>query len=76
MFDSFGLEVLQQKTRNKTLPFKEWVTRTLDNPKAIQLVTDFILQAPNEVKKYYHVILEKNKFISFTLDEWVALCKK
>jgi len=76
MFDSFGLEVLQQKTRNKTLPFMEWVTRTLDNPKAIQLVTDFMLQAPNEVKKYYHVKLENNKIISFTLDEWVALCKK
>src|SRR5690625_3206139 len=71
-----GFKVLQQKGRDKTLPFTEWVTRTLESSKEIELVIDFILHAPDEIKNYYHVTIENDEIKSFTLDEWVALCEK
>lgn len=76
MFRQFDLQIIQQKARNKTLPFDEWVKRMLQSPQEIEQVVHFILQAPNDIKEYYHVKIENNNIKSFTLDEWVAVCQK
>ena len=41
--------------RKKTLPYKDWIERTLTSKEEIELVSHILLSAPNELQEYYQI---------------------
>lgn len=71
---SFNIE--QEMIRKKTLPFEEWVNRTLDDVQDQTDVENLLLYATGEIQDYFEVKTENNKVQSFAIDEWMVLCTK
>jgi len=71
-----GFSIEREIARKKRLPYKEWVTRTLDDKREIEKVNQHILQAPEQIKHHYEVLIDEGEIQSFSLDEWVVVCKK
>ena len=71
-----GFSIEREIARKKRLPYKEWVTRTLDDKREIEKVNQHILQAPEQIKHHYEVLIDESEIQSFSLDEWVVVCKK
>ncbi|WP_249869843.1 class I SAM-dependent methyltransferase [Oceanobacillus saliphilus] len=76
LFQKNNLTVTKERIRKKTLPFHEWVNRTLDKKQEIEKVHEFLLHAPEEIKEYYNIKLEHQKVESIAIDEWMVICKK
>ncbi|WP_099158031.1 class I SAM-dependent methyltransferase [Virgibacillus ndiopensis] len=76
IFDEYGLKILKEETRKKTLPYREWVTRTLDNKNDRNKVEQFIMDASGDIKKYFQVKVEDGSIESFAIDEWMVLSWK
>ncbi|MFC4557051.1 class I SAM-dependent methyltransferase [Virgibacillus kekensis] len=70
------LHVQKDKTKKKTLPYQEWVTRTLDDEDEIKKVRDYIWNADVDTKEYFQVKIESDQITSFAIDELMVLCKK
>jgi ubiquinone/menaquinone biosynthesis C-methylase UbiE len=68
------LKVLQEQQRRKTLPYEEWVNRTLDNEENKIHVEQFMAGASNDIKHYYEIKIDDGKIQHFTIDEWMVLC--
>lgn len=68
--------IVKEKTRKKTLPYKEWIDRTLDNEKSKYEVTAHIKNAPPEVHKYFEITINQDDIQSFAIDEWMVMSKK
>lgn len=71
-----NLIITDNQERKKTLPFEEWINRTLDYEEDKVKISKFILNASNEIKNYFNIQIENNIIQSFTIDEWMVLCKK
>lgn len=76
MMNDSQFTILHEQTRNKKLPFTEWVTRTLHDQEDIERVKNFILQAKPEIQKHYNVTFKNHEIESFTLDEVVLVLQK
>ncbi|MDY0396319.1 class I SAM-dependent methyltransferase [Virgibacillus halophilus] len=77
LFENNGLQLLYEQKRKKNLPYQEWVSRMMSSQEDIQNVTNFILQSPQEIQNYYQIVYDTSgDIVSFSLDEWVAVCKK
>lgn len=76
LFSSSKLNIHECFIRKKTLPFKEWSTRTLNDPKKISEVESYLLQADENIKLYYEVKIVDHHVQSFAIDEWVAVARK
>lgn len=77
MFDKYDMQLLREVQRRKTLPFHEWVHRTLDSIEEIETVTQFLEQASEEIQDYFEITWNTNGNItSFTIDEWMVLSEK
>lgn len=70
------LTVVQEIIRKKTLPYQEWIDRTLDDEKIKDKVTSYILEASSELKEYFQVSINKDGIQSFAIDEWMVMCEK
>lgn len=69
-----NMEILRNQKRRKTLPYEEWINRTLDKEKDQSNVAEFMVTAPDNVKEHFEIIIEKGKIQHFTIDEWMVLC--
>lgn len=69
-----NLNILQEQQRRKTLPYKEWVTRTLDSEREQNDVEEYMKHAPDNVTQYFEIKIEQEKIRHFTIDEWMVLC--
>nr|GGG69497.1 methyltransferase [Virgibacillus oceani] len=76
IFADFGLSIEKEKNRKKTLPYQEWIKRTLDSKNDMNRVEKFILEASDEIKEYFQVRMEDGCIISFAIDEWMVLGQK
>ncbi|AXI09023.1 class I SAM-dependent methyltransferase [Oceanobacillus zhaokaii] len=70
------LTILNQEKRKKTLPYNEWVYRTLEAKSEIEEVKNYILSAAGEIKDYFQIKVLDGEIIEFTIDEWMVLCRK
>ncbi|WP_231514905.1 hypothetical protein [Oceanobacillus salinisoli] len=60
-------------TRKKSLPYDEWLNRTLklDNEKI--RVTNYQLHSSEEIQDYYDIKISNNHILSFAIDEWMII---
>ncbi|MFC7062878.1 class I SAM-dependent methyltransferase [Halobacillus seohaensis] len=65
----------RELTRKKTLPFDDWANRTLDS-KGVTKVENYFKQSSEEQSKYFHIKLEAEQVLEFSIDEWMVLCTK
>lgn len=70
------LKICNETTRKKTLPYQEWVHRTLDDENTIRNVSKFLLNAPKDIHDYFQVELKDSGVISFAIDEWMVMAVK
>ncbi|MGY0692326.1 class I SAM-dependent methyltransferase [Virgibacillus sp. FSP13] len=75
IFHDNDLSIMKEIIRKKTLPYNEWVRRTLDNQKKINDVTQYILNSSDVVRNYFQVKIENNDIQSFAIDEWMVLAQ-
>ncbi|MCA0985003.1 class I SAM-dependent methyltransferase [Halobacillus yeomjeoni] len=75
-FQFHHLSITQEQTRRKTLPFSDWVTRTLDEAADQQRVADYFLSASKDIQSYFDLKKEKQWITSFTIDEWAVSAEK
>lgn len=73
IFQKYGLTIVKNQSRKKTLPYEEWVTRTLDTTEKIDQVGKFISSASSEIQAYYQVKSNHRGIQSFAIDEWMVL---
>ncbi|RDW17898.1 class I SAM-dependent methyltransferase [Oceanobacillus chungangensis] len=76
LLSSNHLTVVKQEKRKKTLPYNEWVNRTLDKQSKIEEVKQYILAANTKIKDYFQIKIEHEEIKEFTIDEWMVLCTK
>lgn len=70
------LTIAKQTTRRKTLPYHDWLTRTVSNPLTQNAVNEFLLRSNKKEEDYYSIIKKDHTIDTFTIDEWVVLAKK
>ncbi|RHW33715.1 SAM-dependent methyltransferase [Oceanobacillus profundus] len=71
------LKLLKETKRKKTLPYAEWVHRTLDSTDKIEKVSHYLNDAPETIQNYYQFKFNAEGDIqSFAIDEWMALYEK
>ncbi|UJL47880.1 methyltransferase domain-containing protein [Virgibacillus sp. NKC19-16] len=71
-----NLSIVDQQLRKKTLPYEAWINRTMDTKESMDQVSSFIINAPEELQHYYQIEIADEMIQSFTIDEWIVLCKK
>ncbi|MBY7143696.1 methyltransferase domain-containing protein [Virgibacillus sp. NKC19-3] len=71
-----NLSIIDQQVRKKTLPYKSWINRTMETKEGMDQVSNFIIDAPEELQHYYHVKMNDGTIQSFAIDEWMVLCTK
>lgn len=76
LFYKNQIVLVKEKARKKTLPYKEWIDRTLDDDKNKYEVASFIEKAPSKVLEYFQVNIKQGNIQSFAIDEWMVMCKK
>jgi len=74
LFSENNLEIIQAQKRRKTLPYEEWLNRTLDDEEAQKDVEQFMTSSYENIKNYYEIKIEEGKIQHFTIDEWTVLC--
>ncbi|MBA2176638.1 methyltransferase domain-containing protein [Halobacillus locisalis] len=70
------LTITKQTVRRKTLPYADWLTRTVSNPLTQNAVKEFLLRANEKEEHYFSIIKKGDTIETFTIDEWVVLAKK
>ncbi|MFD2628322.1 class I SAM-dependent methyltransferase [Oceanobacillus kapialis] len=68
--------IMKEKERKKTLPFQDWLSRTLSDKTMQEQVYNFVLGADKAILKHYQVDHTRGKIDSIGLDEWMVLCEK
>ncbi|UOF90277.1 methyltransferase domain-containing protein [Fodinisporobacter ferrooxydans] len=76
LFAAKGLVEIRSLKRKKTYDYPTWVERTTANQEQIQRVSQYILSAGEDLRRYYSVIAENNQIQSLEVDEWMVLCEK
>ncbi|PAV29940.1 SAM-dependent methyltransferase [Virgibacillus profundi] len=76
LLNNYNLSVTNHQNRKKTLPYDEWINRTLDKEDDRKKVSRFILDATKDLQEYYQIEITGETIHSFTIDEWMVLCKK
>ncbi|WP_226585527.1 class I SAM-dependent methyltransferase [Halobacillus litoralis] len=76
MLRSQGFTIQKQLSRKKTLPFQDWVTRTLFTVPEQKAVEERFKQASQEMKEYFSIKEENHQVHSFTIDELMVLVEK
>ncbi len=76
LFNVSGLLEIQSENRKKTFPFPTWVARTTNSQEQVESVQKYILDASEEIQKYFSVIINNNQVQSHQIDEWMVLCEK
>lgn len=71
-----NMQIVKEKHRKKTLPFTEWVNRTLDTNEEKENVIQLLLQSSPDIQTYYEIETENGNIQSFVIDEWIVLCEK
>jgi len=75
-FSTNHLTILKENLYKKQLPFDAWVNRTTENEAQVKDVRDQFADASSMIKKHFQFIEEDGRISSFTLDQWMVLCKK
>lgn len=70
------LEIVREQRTKKTLPFHNWVNRTAEDQSQVQAVTHFFKMAQDKEKQYFKFKEEKGRLQSFSIDQWMVMCKK
>ncbi|ASN05826.1 class I SAM-dependent methyltransferase [Virgibacillus necropolis] len=76
LFTKYQLTVMKEQVRKKTLPYQEWIDRTLDSDEAKNKVGSYIVEASSKVHDYFQVDINQGEIQSFTIDEWMVMCEK
>ncbi|MEC5422756.1 methyltransferase domain-containing protein [Virgibacillus sp. C22-A2] len=76
IFNDNKLTFLKQQERKKTLPYDDWINRTLDMREDKESVTNFIKNATSDIHDYYDIKFKNDNIKSFTIDEWMILLEK
>ncbi|MCM3137211.1 class I SAM-dependent methyltransferase [Bacillus safensis] len=76
LFLEEGLKEVRSMERKKRYPFQEWVKRTTKNLKEEEIVTEYLLDANEKIKKYYRLKMTEDQIESIEVDDWVALFRK
>ncbi|KEF36590.1 methylase involved in ubiquinone/menaquinone biosynthesis [Schinkia azotoformans MEV2011] len=78
LFVSNGLEEIQSQNRKKRFQFPTWVAVTVKNQQQIDTVEQYILNADEELKSYFSIVMSENEdhVLSHQIDEWMVLCQK
>ncbi|MUK89503.1 methyltransferase domain-containing protein [Ornithinibacillus sp. L9] len=76
LFHKHQFTVVKQEKKKKTLPYTEWINRTLDSQKDKENVKNFMLHEANDIHSYFHIESNEEDIQSFTIDEWMVLCQK
>lgn len=71
-----SLSIEQELTRKKTLPFPDWVKRTLDNDQDRWNVERYFQNADQKTFSYFSIQSENERIQSFSIDEWMVKCIK
>lgn len=70
------LKITKEQTRKKTLPFDNWLHRTVQDKKWRQKVSTFVLTAGPNILNHYQFEIKEKRIHSFALDEWMVLGTK
>lgn len=73
LFTNNSLSIIKEQARKKTLPYHEWVHRTLDDRQIIRNVSQLIFESDNATKNYFQVKIEEDRIKSFAIDEWMVM---
>jgi ubiquinone/menaquinone biosynthesis C-methylase UbiE len=76
LFTASGMTEYRSSSRKKTYDFPVWVTRTTDNSEQIANTEKLLIDADQEIKKYFSIIIEQGNVVSLQVDEWMVLLKK
>ncbi|SET31022.1 Methyltransferase domain-containing protein [Oceanobacillus limi] len=76
LFQENQLTISRSETKKKTLPYDEWINRTLASTKEKNQVMNYIKNAPKDIQLYYQVTTNKSSIHSISIDEWMVLCQK
>ncbi|MFD1019825.1 class I SAM-dependent methyltransferase [Thalassobacillus hwangdonensis] len=71
-----NLSIYHKSLRKKTLPYENWVTRTLDDAEEIEKVRNHLVSANEDTKTHFQIKEESGKIESFAIDEWMVLSRK
>lgn len=76
LFLAANLSEVESTTRKKTYLFPEWVERTASSQEQIIKVTDYILNADEEIQQYFSIMKNEHSIESVQVDEWMVHCLK
>ncbi|WP_231853969.1 class I SAM-dependent methyltransferase [Halobacillus halophilus] len=76
MIQPAGFQLKREMKRKKTLPFRDWLERTLHDKNSQQLVEEYFLKAGPQASSYFSFVLKEGSMESFSIDEWMVLCQK
>lgn len=76
LFQSNKLVIKEEIVRKKTLNFKDWVHRTLDNEEKIEFVRHMLQHAPHDIQTHYELQKDNDQLLSFAIDEWIVFSQR
>jgi ubiquinone/menaquinone biosynthesis C-methylase UbiE len=76
LFASTGLIEKKSAEQKKFYDFPKWVARTADSQEQIDRVSQYILQADDQIKDYFSVTIEEDQVKSLEVDAWLVMCEK
>lgn len=76
LFKENGFTITQDSVRKKTHTFQSWVDRMAPTDAHRLAVSSMLLQAPEDVKSHFEIVIEDEKVSSFATDQWIVLAVK
>lgn len=76
LFSLHQLAAQKSRLRKKHFSFPQWVSRMAESREQEEAVEQCLLQAPEQVKAYLELVIEKNRVLTCQIDEWMVLCAK
>lgn len=75
-FTEHGLDIQKSELRRKKFDFPVWVRRTTESEEQVQTVVSHILEAKQDIHKYFSVQIQCGEVLSFEIDEWMVMVEK
>lgn len=71
-----GMVERKSADQRKTFDYPSWVTRTTENERQVERVSQHLLEADEKKAEYFSIVVRDGKVQHFTIDEWMALYEK
>jgi len=76
LFEAHGLKLVADRLGKKIHPFSSWLERMAPSNAHRFATTAMLLEAPEEVKAHFEIMIDNGAVQTFATDQWVALSVK